>query len=174
MKMNTADTIAFFALLIAILALFFSFFVYLKDRRRSNQDQLFQEKLSSYKELLNLAKTAYSKFFDIVDYIQSFRSDEDQWEKKYIKVSGPYYGLAYEFNYALSKNSFIIPEEVLVELTKLDDALIHFVTAGHHQNSEISITSYDKLEKQIEKVESLIKKDLNIENLSFGLNKRLK
>lgn len=106
--MNTTDTIAFFALLVAILALLFSFFVYLKDRKRNNQDQLFQEKLSSYKELLNLAKTTYSKLFDLVDIIQSFQGDENQWEKKYSKISGSYYGLAYEFSYALSKNSFII------------------------------------------------------------------
>jgi len=69
--MNTTDSIAFFALLVATLALIFSFFVYLKDRKRNNQGQLFQKKLPSYKELLNLAKTTYSKFFDLVDLIQS-------------------------------------------------------------------------------------------------------
>ncbi|MFN1218161.1 hypothetical protein ACKW6Q_14415 [Chryseobacterium kwangjuense] len=172
--MNTTDTIAFFALLVAILALIFSFIVYLKDRRRNNQDQLFQEKLSSYKELLSLAKSTYSKFFDIIDYIQSFSGDENQWEKKYLRISGPYYGLAYEFNYALSKNSFIIPDDILNELTELELALTHFVTAGHHQSSEIAISSYEKLEKRIEKIENLIRKDLNIENLSRGLNNRLR
>ncbi|MYY44362.1 MULTISPECIES: hypothetical protein [Weeksellaceae] len=172
--MNTTDTIAFFALLVAILALLFSFFVYLKDRKRNNQDQLFQEKLSSYKELLNLAKTTYSKLFDLVDIIQSFQGDENQWEKKYSKISGSYYGLAYEFSYALSKNSFIIPELILVELTELEAALIHFVTTGSHQNSEITIASYERLEERIERVENLIRKDLNIENLSRELNKRLR
>ncbi|SMO54073.1 hypothetical protein SAMN06265171_102421 [Chryseobacterium rhizoplanae] len=171
--MNTTDSIAFFALLVATLALIFSFFVYLKDRRRNNQDQLFQEKFSSYKELLNLAKTTYSKFFDLVDLVQFFQGNQYQWEKKYSKISGYYYELAYTFSYALSKTSFFIPSDILNKFTELEAALIHFVTVASHQNSEISITSYEKLQEQIETIESLIRKDLNIENLSLGLHKRL-
>lgn len=172
--MNTTDTIAFFALLVAILALFFSFFVYIKDRRKNNQDQLFQEKLSSYKELLFLAKTTYVKFFDIIDSIQYFEGNESQWEKRYTKISGSYYGLAYEFKYALSKNSFIISEHILNELSELECALIHFVTTGYHQNSEMIVSSYASLDERIEKIENLMRIDLNIENLNISLNKRIK
>lgn len=45
--MTTSDTLSTGALLISLLAFIFSCFTYLKDKKRNNQDQLFQEKLTS-------------------------------------------------------------------------------------------------------------------------------
>lgn len=171
--MNITDTIAFFALLTLFLALFFSCFISFKDKKRNNQDQLFQEKLASYKELLYLAYTAHEKYFDLVDYVQSFNGDEAQWEKKYLKISGSYFGLAFEFKYALLKSSFIIPKEILEEINELEFTLTHFVTSVHHRSVEITSKAYNVLAERIENIENLIRKDLNIDNLNIGLNKRI-
>lgn len=171
--MTTSDTLSAGALIISLSALVFSFFTYVKDRKRNNQDQIFQEKLTSYKELLHLARTTYLKFFDIIDYIQYFNGDQNQWNKKYNKISGSYYGLAFEFKYALSKVSFIIPENICNELFELEFALTHFVTSGYHQDSELSMKAYDSLDERIDSIENLIKSDLSVNKLNLSLTKRI-
>lgn len=172
--MTTSDIIAIFSLIFSILAIVFSIFIYLKDQKRNNQDQLFQEKLNSYKELMNTAKSTYSKFFDIVDYVQFFTGEKKQWEKKFQKYSGVYYGLAFEFKYCLSRNSFILQEQILSKLEELEFALIHFVTSSYHQDNEITFSAYESIGQQIEEIEELIRSDLNIKNLNKGLQKRIK
>jgi len=172
--MNISDIIAFFSLIFSILAVIFSFFIYVKDQKKNNQDQLFQEKLNSYKELMSIAKSTHSKFSDIIDYVQFFDGNEKQWEKKFLKYSGEYYGMAYEFKYCLSKSSFIFQEHILSKLKELEFSLIFFVTSSFHQDNEITFNAYDNIAYQIEEIEKLIKSDLNISNLSKGLEKRIK
>ncbi|MFD2904659.1 hypothetical protein [Sphingobacterium anhuiense] len=172
--MSNSDIISFFSLLFSIMAVIFSVFVYLKDQKRNNQDQLFQEKLNSYKELMHIVKSTHAKFFDVVDYVQFYKGDKNQWKKKFLKYSGAYYGQAYEFKYCLSKNSFILQENILNKLQELEFSLIHFVTSSAHQDSEITFNAYDHIGYQIEEIEKLIKLDLNINNLNIGLEKRIR
>lgn len=172
--MNISNLIAVFSLFISLLAIIFSIFTYLKDRKRNNQDQLFQEKLNTYKELLSIAKTTHSKFFDIVDYVQFFSGDKNQWEKKFNKYSGTYYGLAFEFKYSLSKNSFMLKKQVLSKFEGLEFSLIHFVTSSYHQDSEITFDAYENIATQIEEIEKIIKDELNVDALTKGLEKRIK
>lgn len=172
--MTNSDFIAIFSLIFSILALVFSVFIYFKDQKRNNQDQLFQEKINAYKELLNIAKTTFTKFFDIVDYVQYFEGDKNQWEKKYQKFSGNYYGMAFEFEYCLSKNSFLLQDEIYSKLKELEFSLIHFITSSSNQSKEITFEAYEGIGNRIEEIESLIKTELNINSLNKGLNKRIK
>lgn len=171
--MNASNIISILSLLFSILAIIFSIFIYINDQKRNNQDQLFQEKLNSYKELMSIAKNTYSKLFDVVDYVQYFNGDPKEWEKRYQKFSGVYYGLAFEFKYCLSKNSFILQEQIFLKLKALELSLIHFVTSSSHQDSEISFEAYEDIGLQIEEIEELIKLDLNINNLNHGLKQRI-
>lgn len=172
--MNISDTVATFSLLFSLIAIAFSIFTSIKDQKRNNQNQLFQEKLNAYKELLGMAKTTFSKYFDIVDKVQFFGRDEKQWDKKFDKFSGIYYGMSYEFKYCIAKNSFIIPDDILNKFEELEFSLVHFVTSSYHQDSEITFTAYDNIGQQIEEIEEMIKLDLNINNLTRGLEKRIK
>ena len=58
---------------------------YEKLVRKETMRKYFQEKLNAYKELLGMAKTTFSKYFDIVDKVQFFARDEKQWDKKFDK-----------------------------------------------------------------------------------------
>lgn len=172
--MDNSDKISILALIISIGACLIAYFAFKRDKKKGNQDLIYQEKISAYKELMFSANKAYSRFYDIVNKVQFYEGKPEDWEDDFMKFSGTYFMMGYEFRDLLFKNMIVIPNHIFVEMDKLTIVLIGFVTSSAHCNTEITFQTYDKLGRKLKKITNLIRKDLNVEKLDDELAKRIK
>jgi len=172
--LKPSENIALVAVGISLLAFLISYLTYRREKRKANQDLLFQEKINAYKEISFLGNKIYSDFFDVINLVQDFDGTKKEWEKKFIKFSDDYYDQAFEFQNLLSKYMVILPNKIYKSVEDYSMNLMGFVTMSAHNDNEIIIDGYDRLGDHLKVVIELIRSDLNVDKLNVGLSKRIK
>jgi hypothetical protein len=162
-----AVTLSFFALIIAIQT-------YRQDKRKANQDLLFEEKMKAYQEIIFQARTITTSLFDLVDEVQFSELTKEEWEAKFQTISGQYYAMTFDYRNLLFRYITIIPNNVFSSLHDFSSRLTMFVTSSAHCNTEITVNSYDRIEHHSNQIIDIIRKDLHVDKLDRGLSSRIK
>ncbi|AWA31101.1 hypothetical protein HYN48_13945 [Flavobacterium magnum] len=169
----SSDIIALIASAISIFALLITFLNYRRDRNKTNQDYIFQEKVIAYKDLIYQASESYELLFQLVQEVQDYEGTNEDWVSFYEKECGNYYKLGYDFQKVVFRCIPILPNDIYLRLDEFSHESIHFVTSAFHKNAELTITAYDNLELTLKKIIELIRIDLKVEKLNVNLSKRL-
>lgn len=172
--MKASENIALIAVGISIFAFLVSFLTFRREKKKVNQDLIFQEKLNAYKEISFLGNKIYGDYFDIINLIQEFEGSSKKWEKKFLKFSNNYYDQAFEFQNLLNKYMVILPSNIFKSVEEYSMNLMGFVTVSSNCNNEIIIDSYDRLGNHLQNIIELIRIDLNADKLNLELSKRIK
>ena len=172
--MTLSENIAIIAIGISLFAFLISFLSFRRDKKKANQDLLFQEKLNAYKEISFLGNKIYGDFFDLINLIQEFEGKPEKWEKRFVKFSDQYYDQAFEFQNLLNKYMVILPNKIFKSVEDYSMNLMGFVTVTGSGNNEIIIDSYVRLGDHLQIIIELIRKDLNADKLNVELSKRIK
>jgi hypothetical protein len=171
--MTASDISALFAILISVLALLFTFLNFKRERNKINQDLIFQEKISAYKDLISQANQTYESLYPLVTKVQEFEGTPEEWLSFFVEVRAEYSNLGYEFQKLLFKHLPILPNEIYKEMDKFCTKIIEFVTITIDCNSETTMKSYNNLEKKLHKIIDCTRADLNVDKLNIVLSKRL-
>jgi len=171
--MTSSDIIAIIATVISICAFVLTFFSYRRERSKSNQDLVFQEKIAAYKKLMFLANTTFESFFDLVEDVQDHEGSKKEWTKYLEKECAEYDKLVTEFQDAIFESLPILPDKVYRELIEFGQESRHFITSAFNGNARLTINAHDKLEKSLRKIIILVRTDLNVDKLNIDLKRRL-
>lgn len=172
--MTLTDIIATSAVGISIFAFIISFLSYRRDRNKSNQDFIFQEKIKSYKEFTHRANKILEDYYKLVDDLKYFEGSEKEWVKFYEKDFDYYNKLVVKFYDSLFKTIPILPKIVYNEMWEFGQGISYFLTATSKGDIKITKTAYDRLESSLKKNVDLIREDLKVEKLNVHLSNRLK
>lgn len=88
--MKSSNITSILTTLISICALVIATLSYRRDRNKSNQDFLFQEKVLAYKELIFHVSFIFESFFDIMDEMLDHERSTIKWEK-FLNKESEYY-----------------------------------------------------------------------------------
>lgn len=172
--MTSSETISILAIGISLVALMISYFTFRREKKKANQDLLFQEKINAYKEISYSGNKFFGEFFDLVNNVQFYEGKPENWEKEFLNFSGDYYGKAFEFENTVAKHLVVLPNNIYEVCSEFSFVLTQFVTTSAHCNSEIIGEGYEKLAVKLETLIELIRYDLNIDKLNLELSKRIK
>jgi len=172
--MTSTDLIALLTALISVSALIIATLSYRRDRNKSNQDFLFQEKVLIYKELIYHVNHIFESFYNLVEDLQDYEGSIKKWEKYLGKESESYDDLVTELQNCIFKALPMIPSEIYKELIKFGQESTHFITSAFNKNELLTIEAHDKLEISLRNVIDLVRKDLNVDKLNVALSNRLK
>jgi hypothetical protein len=172
--MTSSDIVAIFATVISICALMVTFLSYRRDRNKSNQDLIFQEKINAYKDLIFHANNIFESFFDLIDQVQDHEGTKKAWVKYFEKESDNFDELVTDFQDAIFRSIPIIPNKIYSELIAFGLESRHFVTSAFNGNAKLTIKAHENLEISLRKIISLIREDLTVDKLNVNLSKRLK
>lgn len=172
--MTSSDIVAIFATAISIFALILTFLSYQRDRNKSNQDLIFQEKIDAYKDLIFHANNIFESFFDLVQEVQDHEGTKKAWVKYIEKESTNYDSLVTDFQDTIFKAIPILPNKIYMELLEFGHESRHFVTSAFNGNAKLTIKAYDNLELSLRKIISLVRRDLRVDKLNVSLSNRLK
>ncbi|MNK21256.1 hypothetical protein D3C87_395090 [compost metagenome] len=173
-SMTSSDIIAIFATLISICAFAITFLSYRRERSKSNQDLVFQEKIAAYKKLSLHANNLFESFFNLVEDLQDHDGTKKEWTKQLAKECGSYDDQVTKFQEVIFESIPVLPEKVYRELIEFGLESSHFITSAFNGNSLLTINAHDKLEKSLRNIIKLIRKDLNVDKVNINLKKRLK
>ncbi|AWH86303.1 hypothetical protein HYN59_14830 [Flavobacterium album] len=173
-SMTSSDIIALFATLISIFAFAITFLSYRRERSKSNQDLVFQEKIAAYKDLSRHANILFESFFDLVEDLQDHDGTKKQWTKHLEKECRAYDDQVTKFQEVIFESIPILPEKVYRELIEFGLESRHFITSAFNGDSLLTINAHDKLEKSLRNIIKLMRKDLNVDKVNINLKKRLK
>ncbi len=173
-SMTSSEIIALFATLISIFAFAITFLSYRRERSKSNQDLIFQEKIAAYKKLSFHANVLFESFFDLVEDLQDHDGTKKEWTKHLIKECGSYDDMVTKFQEVIFESIPILPEKVYRELIEFGLESRHFITSAFNGNSALTINAHDKLEKSLRNIIKLIRKDLNVDKVNINLKNRLR
>jgi len=172
--MTSSDIISILTVLISINALVVATLSYRRDRNKSNQDFLFQEKVLVYKELIYHVNYIFESFYDLVEDLQDHDGSLKKWEKYLNKESESYDDLVTEFQNYIFRALPMIPSEIYKQLIEFGQESRHFITSAFNKNEVLTIEAHDKLEKNLRNIINLVRKDLNVDKLNIALSRRLK
>lgn len=173
-NMTSSDIIALLATIISICAFALTFLSYRRERSKSNQDFLFEEKIDAYKKLMLLANTIFESFFDIVDEIVEYNGSKKAWIKYLEEESGEYDDHVNEFYEAIFISIPILPAEIYSELINFGVESGNLIDSAFKGNSVLTIRAHEKLEKSLKDIIGLVRNDLNVDKLNVDLKRRLK
>lgn len=172
--MTSSDIVAIFATVISISAFVITYLSYQRDRNKSNQDLIFQEKIAAYKDLIFHANNIFESFFDLVDEIQDHDGTKKAWVKFFEKESENYDHLVTDFQETIFKSIPIMPNKIYKELIDFGLESRNFVTSAFNGNAKLTISAHDNLEISLRKIINLVREDLSVDKLNVSLSNRLK
>lgn len=172
--MTSSDITAILTTLISICALVVATLSYQRDRNKSNQDFLFQEKVNAYKELIFHINFMFESFFDIMDEMLDHEGSNMKWEKFLKKESGYYDDLVADFYNSIFKALPMIPSDIYKELIKFGQDSTQFIDSAFEKNEALTTEAHEKLDKNLKIIINLVRKDLNVDKLNLSLSNRLK
>ncbi|KQT29551.1 hypothetical protein ASG22_19700 [Chryseobacterium sp. Leaf405] len=171
--MKPSDLLAILTVIISVCALIVATLSYRRDRNKSNQDFLFQEKVLAYKELLFHVNYIFESFFDLMDEMIDHEGSNKKWEKFLNKESEFYDNLVADYYKSIFKALPMIPSDIYKELIRFGQDSTNFITLTFDNNEDLTIEEHNKLEQSLRNVISVIRKDLNVDKLNVTLTKRL-
>lgn len=172
--MTSSDLIAIFTILISLCALIVATLSFQRDRNKSNQDFLFQEKILVYKELIFHVNFIFESFFDLMDEMLDHEGSKKKWGKFLNKESEYYDNLVDEFYNSIFKALPAIPSDIYKQLIYFGQESRQFITSAFDKNEVLTIEAHEKLEKSLRNVIDMVRKDLNVDKLNMQLSHRLK
>lgn len=172
--MISPDIISVATVVISVGAFFIATLSYRRDRNKSNQDFLFQEKVVTYKELIFHVNFIFESFFDLMDQMLDHEGTNKKWEKFLNKESEYYDNLVEDFYKSIFKALPMIPSDIYMELIKFGQESTQFITSAFDKDEDLTIKAHEKLDESLRNVISLVRKDLNVDNLNVTLSRRLK
>lgn len=172
--MTSSDIISIITVLISIAAFSIAALSYIRDRNKSNQDFLFQEKILVYRELIYHVNYIFESFYDVVEDLQEHEGSLKKWERYLDKESEFYNDLVIEFQSSIFKALPIIPSEIYKQLIFFGQESRHFIISSFNKDEILTIAAHEKLEKSLRNIIDLVRKDLNVDQLNITLSNRLK
>lgn len=172
--MKSSDILAILTTIISIGAFIVATLSYRRDRNKSNQDFLFQEKVLVYKELIFHANYIFESFFDLMDELLDHEGSNKNWEKFLNKESEFYDNLVSEYYKHIFRALPMIPSDIYKQLIKFGQESTNFITSAFDKDETLTIAAQEKLEKSLKDIINLVRKDLNVEKLNVALSRRLK
>lgn len=172
--MTPSDIIAILTAFISICALIVATLSYQRDRNKSNQDFLFQEKVLAYKELIFHVNFIFESFFDIMDEMLDHEGSTTKWEKFLNKESEYYDGLVADLYKSIFRALPTIPSDIYKELIKFGQDSTQFIDSAFDKNEVLTIEAHERLDKNLRNIINLVRKDLNVDKLNLSLSSRLK
>lgn len=172
--MTPSDIISLSTVIISIFALLIAILSFLRDRNKSNQDLLFQEKVLAYKELLVHVNYIFESFFDLMDEMQDHDGSNKQWEKFLNKESEFYDNLVADFYKSIFKALPMIPSDIYKQVIEFGQESTQLITSAFDKNEALTIRTHEKLEQSLKGVINLVRKDLNVDKLNIALSNRLR
>ncbi len=168
--MEVSDQITFFAVFLSVLAFILSYLTFKREQKKSNEDILYQEKINAYKDIVYEAKKIYHEYYIIVNALEKDHSATLQSET----YLNRYFEKAYEFDNLISKFIILLPNTIYTELDTFSDSLTEFLSEISLTNPHENKLEYKKLKNQLSSIISLIRSDINIDELTIELNDRIK
>lgn len=172
--MTSPDIIAILTVSISVCALVVATLSYRRDRNKSNQDFLFQEKVLAYKELIFHINSIFESFFDMMDEMLDHEGSTTKWEKFLNKESEYYEKLIADLYKSIFKALPMIPSDIYKELINFGQASSQFIDSAFDKNETLTIEAHEKLDKNLRNIINLVRKDLNVDKLNLSLSNRLK
>lgn len=172
--MTSSDLVAILTVLISLCALLVATLSFRRDRNKSNQDFLFQEKILVYKELIFHVNYIFESFYDLIEDLQDHDGSAKNWGKYLDKESVTYDNLVTEFQNCIYKALPMIPSEIYKQLIGFGLESRHFITSAFNKDEALTIEAHEKLEKSLRNVINMVRKDLNVDKLNIELSHRLK
>ena len=172
--MTSSDITALIAVLISLFAFIVTFLTYRRERSKSNQDLIFQEKIAAYKQLIFHANNIFECFFKLVDDIEDHKGSKSKWAKYLKGESENYDDLVTDYEDIIFEYLPILPDKVYHELNKFGIESRDFIDFSFKGNVKQTIKAHAKLEKSLNEIISLVRNDLNVDKLNIDLKKRLK
>jgi hypothetical protein len=172
--MTSADITTILTTSISICALIVATLSYQRDRNKSNQDFLFQEKVLAYKELISHINFIFESFFDMMDEMLDHEGSTTKWEKFMNKESEYYDNLVADLYKSIFKALPMIPSDIYKELIKFGQDSTQFIDSAFDKNEAVTVEAHEKLDKNLRNIINLVRKDLNVDKLNLSLSNRLK
>lgn len=172
--MTPSDLTTILSTSISICALVVATLSYRRDRNKSNQDFLFQEKVLAYKELIYHVNFIFESFFDMMDEMLDHEGSNIKWEKFLNKESEYYESLIADFYKSIFRALPMIPSDIYKELIKFGQDSSQFIDSAFDKNEALTVEAHEKLDKNLRNIIDLVRKDLNVDNLNLSLSNRLK
>ncbi|MGI9650924.1 hypothetical protein [Chryseobacterium sp. RLHN22] len=172
--MTPSDITTILTTSISICALVVAALSYRRDRNKSNQDFLFQEKILAYKELIFHVNFIFESFFDIMDELLDHEGSTIKWEKFFNRESEYYDSLVTDFYKSIFRALPTIPSDIYKELINFGQDSMQFIDSAFDKNEALTIESHEKLDKSLRNIINLVRKDLNVDQLNIILSNRLK
>ncbi|WES98288.1 hypothetical protein P2W68_01440 [Chryseobacterium arthrosphaerae] len=172
--MTSSDLNSITTIVISVGAFIVATLSYRRDRNKSNQDFLFQEKVFAYKELIFHVNFIFESFFDLMDEMLDHEGTNKKWEKFLNKESEYYDGMVEDFYKSIFRSLPMIPSDIYKELIKFGQESTQFITSAFDKDQDLTIKAHEKLDQSLRTVISLIRDDLNVDKLNVTLSKRLK
>lgn len=172
--MTSSDIIAITTTLISIFAFYIAFRTFRRDRNKSNQDFLFQEKVLAYKDLIFHVNYIFESFFDLMDEMLDHEGSNIKWEKFLNKESEYYDSLVADLYKSIFRALPVIPSDIYKELITFGQDSTQFITSAFDKDEALTKQSHEKLDQSLRSVISMVRKDLNVDKLNVILSKRLK
>lgn len=172
--MTSSDINSIITVVISVGAFIVATLSYRRDRNKSNQDFLFQEKVLAYKELIFHVNFIFESFFDLMDEMLDHKGTDKKWEKFLNKESEYYDGIVEDFYKSIFRSLPMIPSDIYKELIKFGQESTQFITSAFDKDEDLTIKAHEKLDQSLRTVISLIRDDLSVDKLNVTLTKRLK
>lgn len=172
--MTSSDINSIITVVISVGAFLVATLSYRRDRNKSNQDYLFQEKVIAYKELIFHVNFIFESFFDLMDEMLDHEGTNKKWEKFLNKESEYYDGIVEDFYKSIFKALPMIPSDIYKELIKFGQESTLFIDSAFDKDENQTIKAHEKLDESLRNVISLVRKDLNVDKLNVTLSRRLK
>ena len=171
--MNFTEYIAITAILISFVALITPYLTFKRERKKSNEDIIFKEKIDAYKDICHKAHEIYTNFFDLVDKVQFYEGTSEEWEKKIPEYIGENYKVGFDFKKRVYQFVVLLPNEIFKKAEDLSEHFLGFVTTTTHCDAKSTIDAYDFLGNQLGELIELVRLDLNVDKLNIDLSKRI-
>ena len=174
---------------ISLIAAIFSILTYKRNRRLENENYIYKTKYESYARILVEINKLVNK---LQDYIFEFRnylsqrnqpglSDDkvDELDDDIDKLADKVDDLFYDFDDSIISHSLIIPGKVLKQLELFSEKLLDSeLPESFDENHDILLQKLDKHISELiqdgNKINVLLRSDLNIEELNMSLYRRIK
>jgi hypothetical protein len=171
--MNSVS-ISVIAVCISCLALVVPYLSYKRETRKSNQDLVFAEKITAYKEITIASHRVHLELFDLVNKIQFNNKDNPNWQQEFSQMSNSWYAKGFDFKELIYKYVSILPRDIFKKSENLSMSFVGFVTMAFHNDNDMTINGYEENEKKLYELIDAIREDLKIDKIDFELSNRLK
>lgn len=160
---------------LAIAAWLISYTQLRRNRRQSNEDIVFNQKLECYRVIIKKSYDFLTDTFLLLEDLSDFQGTKEEWQnEKMPSLYRLYHPKIEEMDSIIKEYSFIIPEHFIEEFDNFILRCSRFLVEHYHFDNEHSIDNYDRLTDIHNEIINLTRQDLHINVLNRKLNYRLK